>query len=246
MRALLLAAGLGTRLKPITNTLPKCLVPISGRPLLDYWFEQLQIAGIERFIVNTHYMADKVEEHISNSPYADVTDITYENELLNTGGTVLANKEYFGNEAFMVVHADNFSICDYSAFIEAHKNRNKNAVITMMTFLTDNPRSCGIVELNCEGLVVEFHEKVKTPPSNLANGAVYIMEHEVLEMMSELKKVTIDLSLEVIPRYLGRINTFLNNQIHRDIGTIDSYAVAQVEHYMTTKLCASSREICLE
>ena len=232
MRALLLAAGFGTRLKPITNKLPKCLVPIGGKALLDYWFEQLEAAGIERFIINTHYMADKVNRHIAGSPYADLTDVIYEKELLNTGGTILANKEFFGNEAFMVIHADNFSICDYSAFIESHKNRNNKAAITMMTFLTDEPQSCGIVELNGEGLVIKFHEKVKKPPSNLANGAVYIMEPEVIETLLSIGKEKVDLSLEIIPKYLGRISTFLNDQYHRDIGTISSYAQAQVEHYI--------------
>jgi len=235
MRALLLAAGLGTRLKPITNTLPKCLVPISGKPLLDYWFEQLKVAGIERFIVNTHYMADKVEEHIARSPYADLTDVIYEKELLNTGGTILANKELFGNEAFMVIHADNLSICDYSAFIESHNNRNKKAAITMMTFSTDNPQSCGIIELNSEGMVVKFHEKEKNPPSNLANGAVYIMEPEVIETMLSIGQEKVDISLEVIPKYLGKINTFLNDQLHRDIGNIESYALAQIEHHLHEK-----------
>ena len=235
MRALLLAAGLGTRLQPITNILPKCLVPISGKTLLDYWFEQLKVAGIERFLVNTHYMADIVEEHISRSPYADLADVIYEKELLNTGGTILANREFFGDEAFMVVHADNLSICDYSAFIESHKNRNRKAAITMMTFLTDNPRSCGIIELNSEEMVVRFHEKVNNPPSNLANGAVYIMEPEVIEAISAIKNSKIDFSLEIIPRYLGRINTFLNDRLHRDIGSIDSYAMAQLEHYMIAK-----------
>jgi len=235
MRALLLAAGLGTRLKPITNTLPKCLVPISGKPLLDYWFEQLKVAGIERFIVNTHYMADKVENHIARSPYSDLTDVIYEKELLNTGGTILANREFFDNEAFMVVHSDNLSICDYSAFIESHKNRNKKAAITMMTFLTDNPHSCGIIELNSDGLVVKFHEKVKNPPSNIANGAVYIMEPEVIDTILSIGKQKVDISLEVIPKYLGRINTFMNDQLHRDIGTIDSYALAQIEYYQQEK-----------
>jgi len=235
MRTLLLAAGFGTRLQPITNSVPKCLVPINGKPLLDYWFEQLSEAGVERFLVNTHYMADKVSKYIENSPYSDVTDIVYEEDLLLTGGTVIANRDFFKNEAFMVVHADNFSICDYSKFIAAHNSRNKKTAITMMTFLTDNPKSCGIVELNDEGLVFKFHEKQQNPPSNLANGAVYIMEPEVIDSIASLNRHKVDISLDIIPKYLGRINTFLNDQLHRDIGTIESYATAQIEYYMTTR-----------
>ena len=61
MRAILLAAGLGTRLRPITDKIPKCLVPINGKPLIDYWLEQLTKAGIEKFLINTHYLHEKVE-----------------------------------------------------------------------------------------------------------------------------------------------------------------------------------------
>ena len=67
MRALLLAAGLGTRLRPITDKIPKCLVPIQGRPLLEIWLDKLCEVGVQEFLVNTHYLAAQVEEFISNS-----------------------------------------------------------------------------------------------------------------------------------------------------------------------------------
>ena len=71
MKAILLAAGLGTRLKPLTNTIPKCLVPISGRPLLSYWLEKLANLGINEILINVHYLAEQVENYISQSPYRD-------------------------------------------------------------------------------------------------------------------------------------------------------------------------------
>ena len=113
MRAILLAAGLGTRLRPITNTIPKCLVPINGKPLIDYWLEQLTKAGIEKFLINTHYLHEQVEAYIERSKFAGMVNLVYEEELLLTGGTVIANKDFIGNEPFMLVHADNLSLCDY-------------------------------------------------------------------------------------------------------------------------------------
>ena len=94
MRAILLAAGLGTRLRPITDTIPKCLVPINGKPLIDYWLEQLTKAGIEKFLINTHYLHEQVESYIEQSKFAGMVDLVYEEELLLTGGTVIANKDF--------------------------------------------------------------------------------------------------------------------------------------------------------
>jgi mannose-1-phosphate guanylyltransferase len=229
MRAILLAAGLGTRLRPITDTIPKCLVPINGKPLIDYWLEQLTKAGIEKFLINTHYLYEQVESHIEQSKFAGVVDLVYEEELLLTGGTVIANKDFISDEPFMLVHADNLSICNYEDFISAHKNRPANTEITMMTYTTDDPKSCGVVKIDTSGIIQEFHEKVQNPPSTTANGAVYIVETSVISYMERLKKVKVDFSVDVLPYYMGRIFTYYNDLYHRDIGNIRSYELAQIE-----------------
>ena len=229
MRAILLAAGLGTRLRPITDTIPKCLVPINGKPLIDYWLEQLTKAGIEKFLINTHYLHEQVESYIEQSKFAGVVDLVYEEELLLTGGTVIANKDFISDEPFMLVHADNLSICDYEDFISAHKNRPANTEITMMTYTTDDPKSCGVVKIDTSGIIQEFHEKVQNPPSTTANGAVYIVEASVVNYMERLKTVKVDFSVDVLPYYMGRIFTYYNDLYHRDIGNIRSYELAQIE-----------------
>ncbi|ABB43456.1 Nucleotidyl transferase [Sulfurimonas denitrificans DSM 1251] len=229
MRALLLAAGIGSRLRPITNTIPKCLVPINGKPLLEYWLKNLSEAGIDEFLINTHHLHVQVEEFIESSKYRDKITLVYEKKLLNTGSTLLTNRAFFDNEPFMLVHADNLSFCDFGKFINAHKNRPNNCDITMMLFKSDNPSSCGIVELDNRGIVQEFYEKVKNPPSNLANGAVYICEASLFDFLECLDKKEIDFSNDVLPKYLGKINTYFNNTYHRDIGTIESYALSQIE-----------------
>ena len=229
MRAILLAAGLGTRLRPITDTVPKCLVPINGKPLIDYWLEQLTKAGIEKFLINTHYLHEQVEAYIEQSKFVGMVNLVYEKELLLTGGTVIANKDFIGDETFMLVHADNLSICDYKDFINAHKNRPANTEITMMTFTTDDPKSCGVIKTDNSGIIREFHEKVLNPPSTIANGAVYIVEASIISYMERLNKVEVDFSLDVLPYHMGRIFTYHNGVYHRDIGNIKSYELAQVE-----------------
>ncbi len=82
MKALLLAAGVGQRLRPLTDILPKCLMPINGIPLIDYWLDLLEEGGISEVIVNTHYMADLVRNHLKKSKTALKLQVTYESELL--------------------------------------------------------------------------------------------------------------------------------------------------------------------
>lgn len=230
MKVLLLAAGLGTRLRPLTEYIPKCLVPINGKPLLEYWFESLNKVGINEFLVNTHYLYKQVQEYVERSRFKDEVKLVFEPELLLTGGTILANKDFFSdNRPFMVVHADNLCFCDFEAFIQAHENRPNNCIMTMMTFCTDNPKKCGVVKIDDKNIVTEFYEKVDNPPSNLANGAVYIFEPEIFDVLSQFKSDKIDFSIEVIPLLVGKINTFFNNVYLKDIGDINTYALAQIE-----------------
>jgi|SRR3954454_1683233 len=229
MRALLLAAGIGSRLRPITDTTPKCLVPVQGRPLLDYWLDLVFEGGIDRALVNTHWLAGQVCDHVAASRWASRIDLVHEKTLLGTGGTVLANQNWLGNRPFLLAHADNLTDFDVPGFIEAHRTRPRGHVITMLGFRTDDPGSCGILELDRQNTVLAFHEKVANPPGNLANGAVYIFEPEVVEAMAGLGKPVVDLSTEVIPRFLGRILCVETDGYHRDIGNPESLRRANSE-----------------
>jgi len=226
MRALLLAAGLGSRLQPLTKYLPKCLVPINGRPLLDYWLEALVSSGVDEILINTHYMAPLVNEYIKRSEWADFVVVVHEKQLLGTGGTILKNHAFFKNEPFLVAHADNLTIFDMSAFADHHTCRPADIELTMMIFDTTDPQSCGIVELDERDAVKAFHEKVTNPPGTLANAAVYILEPSVVDMMANLGKEQIDFSTEVVQLLLGKIITYHNTKYHRDIGTPSSWIQA--------------------
>lgn len=230
MKAILLAAGLGTRLRPVTDKIPKCLVPINDKPLMDYWLENLGPSKeISEILVNTHYLADVVSNYLKANKFYPKIKIAYEAELLGTGGTVVKNRDFVQNETLFLAHADNLTFFNLDAFIDAHKARPKNCVMTMMTFTTPTPESCGVVSLDTWNVVQSFHEKVAAPPSNLANAAVYIMEPEVVNYMVSLNKPFVDISTEVIPKFMGRISTYHNKIYHRDIGTLDSWKIANLE-----------------
>lgn len=220
MKAILLAAGFGTRLRPITNNLPKCLVPIGGKPLLDYWLDMLGQGGVEEIIVNTHYLSEMVVKHLQSSQWRANIFHSYEKEILGTAGTMFHHKNRIFDSDFALIHADNLSFFDWPSFLAAHQGRPADCLVTMMTFNTDSPSTCGIVELDERGVVARFHEKVANPPSNLANGAVYIISPKIFDFLPHTDYA--DFSTEVLPLLMGKIFTYHNATYHRDIGNLDS------------------------
>src|SRR5262249_12288339 len=160
---------------------------------------------IERVLVNTHWLEEQVTTFVKASRWVGKIDLVHEGELLGTGGTVLANRDWFEGKPFIVAHADNLTGFDVRGFIDAHRSTPTTQAITMLGFRTDTPHSCGILELDGRGTVIAFHEKVENPPGNLANGAVYIFEPEVVEAIASIGRPIVDLSTEIIPRFIGRI-----------------------------------------
>ena len=236
MRALLLAAGLGTRLRPLTDTLPKCLMPIKGRALLGIWLERLHRSGIGPFLINTHYLSGSVESFVETSPYRDDITLVHESELNGTAGTLLQNLDYFRGEDAMLIHADNYCLADMSDFVRAHHNRPAGCVMTMMTFRTSHPEQCGIIQKDTRGVVTAFHEKIVNPPGDIANGGVYILSHELLTQLDADFRHATDFSTQVIPRFVGRIHSYHTSEIFIDIGTPESYAAANEERAVTPEL----------
>tara|TARA_X000000950_G_C13868804_1_gene642013 strand:- start:810 stop:1517 length:708 start_codon:yes stop_codon:yes gene_type:complete len=227
MRALILASGFGTRLYPITKTIPKCLVEINGRPLLDYWLEKLVNAGIYKILINTHWLANKVEDYIYNSKWAKYVDLVYEEKLLGTGGTLLNNINFFRNNEVLVLHADNFSKFNLKDFIDNHKSRPEGCKITLLSFQTDTPSSCGIIKTNINNIITEFHEKVDKPPGNLANGAVYLFQKGFVEELEKKRSHIREITTDIFPNYIGKIFNVTTNLYHRDIGTLKSFVQCQ-------------------
>jgi len=214
-KALLLAAGLGTRLRPLTDIWPKCLMPIKNRPLLEYWLGILHKTDIDNVLVNTHYLSEYVEGFLSQDQFKDWVKSVYEDNLLGTAGTIRNNIDFCKDSTVLLAHADNWTCCDFSNFLSYHHcQRPKNTVITMMTFNSPDPSSCGIVELDKNGVVIGFHEKVQNPPERLANAAVYLIEPEVIKWIENNPEIT-DFSTEVIPQFIGKIATWENKNIHR-------------------------------
>lgn len=226
IKSLLLAAGRGERLKPFTDIWPKCLMPINGEPLLSIWLNILLDNNINDILVNTSYLNKIVESFLKRNIYKDKLILSFEERLLGTAGTIRANYNYLKNNTIFLAHADNLCFANFSKFLRSHLERPSHCLITMMTFKTNDPQSCGIIETDDNNVVIKFHEKVKSPPSNKANGAVYLIEPDVINWINKEKDVK-DFSNDVIPNFLNKIYCWTNVDKHIDIGTPENLNKAQ-------------------
>ena len=227
VRALLLSAGLGTRLEPLTYNWPKCLMPIGGLPLLEHWLGMLYQVGLHRVLVNVHHHAQELLLFLKRPRFSDWVNYVCEKKLLGTAGTLKANKKFFCGNTTLLIHSDNWCQFDFRDFLNFHQHqRPKQCKITMMTFNSPTPQKCGILEIDQKGIVNKIHEKVGNPPGTLANGAVYLLEPEIMNWLENQPKI-IDFSTEVLPNFLGGIATWHNKNIHRDIGELKMLKLAQ-------------------
>jgi mannose-1-phosphate guanylyltransferase len=220
-KCVLLAAGLGTRLRPLTDTVPKCLVDIAGKPLLDYWVDALERAGVRDLLVNTHHLPGQVRSHLEQLRAGRGLSIAeaYEPELLGSAGTITANRGFADDaDQCLIVYADNLSDLDVEALLRFHVQHGDP--FTMVLFHTTRPKECGIAALDAGSRVVEFVEKPSAPSSNLANAGVYVVTAEAFREIADL--ALFDFGFDVIPRFVGRMRGFLHEGYHLDIGHFDA------------------------
>lgn len=222
-RAFLLAAGLGTRLRPLTETTPKCLVPIAGRPLLDYWLTLLERHGFTDVLVNLHHLPEAVRDYVAAHPTPLRVALPYEPVLLGSGGTLRANREWARDEPFLVAYADNLTNADLTALVSAHDP--SEAVLTMALFEASEPSRCGIAEVDARDRIVGFVEKPAHPVSNLANAGLYVAD---ARLFAELPPGDpCDFGHDVLPRLVGRMRGWRLREPLIDVGTWESYTRAQ-------------------
>ena len=235
MKAIILAAGLGTRLRPITTTTPKCLVPINGVPLLELWLRDCERASIEAVLVNTHHLAECVQEFVAARRGVPVT-LAYEPTLLGSAGTIAANWSFVdGAESFLVVYADNLTTFPLSKLIAFHSTHDQIASLAL--FRSPNPSACGVVEMDGAGLVTGFWEKPANPPGNLANAGLYVFRRQVREYLPTA--VPSDVGGSLMPALVGRAKGLPISGYFVDIGTLENYHRAQADY---AAACRDSEE----
>jgi mannose-1-phosphate guanylyltransferase len=223
-KAFLLAAGLGTRLRPLTDAMPKCLVPIGGRPLLAYWVDLLEYHGFTDVLVNVHHLPDQVTAFLEGLDTPIRFETFFEPVLLGSAATIRENRTFAGDAPFLIAYADDLTSADLSALMATHDP--SGPVLTMALFESPEPERCGIAELDADATVVGFEEKPAAPKSNLANAGLYVADGRLFE---ELPAHTpADFGRHVLPRLTGRMRGHrLPLESLVDVGTPESYAAAQ-------------------
>ena len=220
---LLLAGGLGTRLRPLTERVPKCLVPVAGRPVLDYWQASFIRHGVHEVVINLHAHREQVVEWISlHNASGPVKWAAFEEpELLGSAGTLRANLERLETGPdFLVLYADNLSEVDLAGLVRRHRERR--ADFTMGLFETPSPSACGIATLERDGTISAFVEKPLRPASNLANAGIYAVRSGFLETV--LRPDDFDIGHDVLPRLAGRMHGDPIEGYHRDVGSPEALA----------------------
>jgi mannose-1-phosphate guanylyltransferase len=224
MKAFLLAAGNGTRLRPLTENTPKCLLPIRGVPLLSIWLELCRRHGIDEVLINVHAHATAVREYLTIPHEAIRIKVFEERALLGSAGTVAANRDWLSQEKlFWVFYADVLTNMNLRALLDFHMARQ--TATTLAVYRVLDPGRCGIVTLNEKGLVTSFVEKPPMPSTNLAFSGVLIGTHQLLEEIPN--SAPADFGFDVLSRMVNKMSAYEVSDYLLDIGTLSNYCQAQ-------------------
>jgi NDP-sugar pyrophosphorylase family protein len=236
IKAMILAAGEGTRLRPLTLKTPKLLLPVAGRPLIEHQLAWLRGHGIQEVAINLYHLGDKIKDFLGDgSRYGMKVWYSPEEALLGTAGGV-KRMEHFFHETFVVLYGDVLTDLDLSAMVNFHQE--KRAMATLAIFRAARPWEVGVVDIDREGRILSFEEKprslVPDPQSPtlspqspvLASGGVYVLQKKVLDHIPS--QGFYDFAYDIFPRLiefgLGVYGYVLSPEDYLlDIGTWDRY-----------------------
>ena len=209
MKALILAGGFGTRLRPLSCTRPKLLFPIANKPLLDLTLERLAANGIDEAVLAVNFMAEALEKHCGNTRHGirlhysrdmPLTSKTARSSqgALGTGGPVKQAQKLLGDkEPFLVLNGDILTDADYSRIVQDHEENN--GIATIALHRVEDPSRYGVVEMTEKKHIIRFTEKPsKEATSKLVNAGVYVFEPDIFNYIPMGKRCSLE--KEVFPK----------------------------------------------
>jgi len=224
VKAFVLAAGEGTRLRPLTERIPKCLLPIQGVPLLEIWLKNCARAGIGSVLINTHAHAEAVKEFAATQKTGVSVSIVEEPQLLGSAGTLAENRGFVdGEEAFFVLYGDVLTNVDLRRMLGFHQEKRQTA--TLGIYQVPDPRRCGVIEVDGNSIIRSFVEKPRQPASNWAFSGVMIAGGDVFTLIPGQRPA--DIGFDLLPRMVGRMAAYRITEYLLDVGTLDNYHTAQ-------------------
>jgi mannose-1-phosphate guanylyltransferase len=224
VKAVILAAGEGTRLRPLTESVPKCLLPIQGVPLLQIWLESCARAGIHDVLVNAHAHAQAIRQFAAAQQTGVNVNIAEEPQLLGSAGTLAENRDFMaGEKAFFILYGDVLTNVDLRRMLEFHEQ--KRMPVTLGIYQVPDPTRCGIVEVDEHAMVRSFVEKPARPASDWAFAGVMIGGPEIFALLPEHRPA--DIGFNLLPKLAGRMAAYRIAEYLIDIGTLENYQAAQ-------------------
>jgi NDP-sugar pyrophosphorylase family protein len=227
-RAVVLAAGRGLRLGELTEKMPKVMLPLDGKPLLEHLINWLRSYNILEIIINVHYMPQSIIQYFGDGRKLGVKiQYSKEEEILGTAGALDRIREQL-NDRFVVTYGDLLTNVDLNAFTKWHITKSND--LSMTVYKVEDPTRAGIVQMDAEGRLLRFHEKPSRDEafSNLANAGIFVFEPKILQFVPHDKYF--DIGHDLIPTLLRNgvnVHCYPISEYLLDIGGIERYNQAQ-------------------
>lgn len=225
-KAMVMSAGVGSRLDPLTKSVPKPLVPICNKPVMDILLENLSIIGVKDVVANTFYLAEQIVARYVKNDFGINFNYITEETLSGTAGGVKKCQFFFNEgEDFFVLSADGVTNADLMKGMEIHKQSGAIATIGVKPVKEEDIPNFGVVVTDNDGFITEFQEKpsIKDAKSNLINTGIYIFNYKIFDYIPANEFY--DFAKNVFPDLLKdhQINVFQVDEYWSDIGTLDQY-----------------------
>ena len=226
LEAVVLAGGLGTRLRPVVNDRPKAMALVAGRPFLEWLIEDLRRQGIRRLVLCTGYMSESIEDHFGSGSAWGV-EIVYSRESvpLGTGGAVKLALPKLLSSRFLVLNGDSF--CDFNVRELDQVHSEYNAAVTLWLVTVEDSERFGAITVDPNRAITEFLEKAASRKSGLINAGVYLLERRIFEPQTEGSAFSLE--RDVFPQFVGHgLYGVVGAGPFIDIGTPESYEMADL------------------
>jgi len=222
MQAVLLAGGLGTRLRSVVHDRPKPMADVCGKPFMEYLILELKKHGVDHIVMAVGYKGSMVEEYFKDGKEIGVKiDYSYEETQLGTAGAIKNAERYINGTEFLVLNADTFYQAAYSEAFSLYQEMNLDMALVVRR-VPDVSRY-GSVKIE-QNRVIGFNEKVEEPIPGVINGGIYIMKRSVLDLIPTKKKCSLE--NEIIPQMLSngkKLGAIVNDGYFIDIGVPKDY-----------------------
>lgn len=226
MKAFLLAAGKGQRLAPLTERVPKCLVPIRGRPILGIWLDLCARQGVRHVLVNAHHLAAQVTSYLEAHRFPLEVTLVHERTLLGSARTVAVNRAFVrGEDRFLILYADTLTDLDLGRLAQFHGTHD--GMLTMGVCRSDEPERGGVVQMDDRDRIIGFEEKPRRPLSRWINAGVFCAGPALFDHIPDRERV--DFGYDVLPGLVGSMYGYRIREYLLDIGTPEAYQRAQAE-----------------